>query len=167
MNDKFFHHPEYPLQSRALIQSLPVMFKEYEVSIDIKPVGTVIGWSNILHVTAGGNYKEYGDRLPALFFAPNNHNLHICSAVSGNRNYCVDTVLRPGQYTRITVSQHFDITPGKYLYSVFVNGIELTSNVENKDPRTFTKVKAYLSDPYYPPSKVVLKNLRISTQQGG
>ena len=52
---------------------------DYRISFTLTPdAQKVRGWANILHVTATAeNCCEYGDRIPAIWFHPNSHRLHI------------------------------------------------------------------------------------------
>ena len=61
------------------------------MSVDIMPTGTMDGWSNILHVGTGGDHAIYGNRSPGIWFHSRTTKLHICNAVNGNSNYCVNT----------------------------------------------------------------------------
>jgi hypothetical protein len=43
------------------------------------------GWGSIFHFSAtGGNCCEYGDRVPAVWFYPDSHRLHIVHGGSGD-----------------------------------------------------------------------------------
>ena len=43
-------------------------------------------WTNVLHLTNGGNIGKHGDRVPAIFLYRNTQ-LSVLSSVNGNSNY--------------------------------------------------------------------------------
>ena len=148
-------------------KSYPTWGPSYKVSFTIKfkklPTNK---WTNIIHVTKGGNWRNYGDRIPAVFCKRWRSYVHIvfCSTVSRNRNFC------PG--LRATVGKQYDITiqqskkGGKYWYQILIPGIK-TRPFRNWRPRKFTNVKCYTSDPWYPPFTSdlgTISNLKIENQ---
>ena len=74
-----------------LYEVIPVLYKQWSLSVEISPFGTVTGWSNILHVGIGGNFEVYGDRIPGIWFISGTTRLHISSAINGNSNFQIDT----------------------------------------------------------------------------
>ena len=81
-----------PVKNRAMLRKNPLL-RGWTLTMDIKPNGTVPGWSNILHATVDNNRGKYGGRTPGIWFHSNSNKLHICSAVSGNRNYCYSGII--------------------------------------------------------------------------
>ena len=41
---------------------------QWAMSVDIYPLNTRSGWSNVLHVGIGGDHATYGDRTPGIWF---------------------------------------------------------------------------------------------------
>ena len=81
------------------------MSKNYKVSVDVYPMGTVNGWSSLVHIGLGGN-ANFGDRNPAIFFHSNSLRLHITSNINGNVNSQFDTeAIHPGKWTTIVIQQ--------------------------------------------------------------
>ena len=73
-----------------LYEVIPVLHKQWSLSVEINPSGTVAGWSNIVHVGLGGNVEVYGDRTPGIWFNPGNSSIAIASAVNGHIGYDTD-----------------------------------------------------------------------------
>jgi hypothetical protein len=60
----------FSLQKNNRYDVLPVLYKEFRISFDIKPNETVNCWSNIIRIgIEGADYDKYGERNPALFFS--------------------------------------------------------------------------------------------------
>ena len=105
-------------------------------------------WTSIIHVTNGGNYGKYGDRIPAVFCRRWRSYIQVifCSAVSRSMNFCPSI--------RATVGKQYDITiqqskkGGIYWYQILIPG-KRTKRYRNWRPRKFTNVKLYTSDPWY------------------
>ena len=82
------------------------MYKNYKVSVDIYPKGTVSGWSSLLHIGLGLNEEIYGDRNPAIFFHDSALTLRIYSAINGNKIYAVPTEpLSMYEWTTVVIQQ--------------------------------------------------------------
>ena len=82
------------------------MFKNFQVSVDVFPMGIVQGWGSLLHIGLGGNNSVYGDRCPAIWFNPNSLSLHISSAINGNKNNTVNLkALHSSEWTTIVIQQ--------------------------------------------------------------
>ena len=98
-------------------------------------------------MTIGSNSGKYGDRTPAIFFHPT-RGMHVTSAINGNKNWVKNVAPPPpiGEWTTLSVSQKS--SGGKYFYSFAVGGQKIFS-VENTQPREFSNVKVYASDPWY------------------
>ena len=78
----------------------------YQVSVDIYPIKTVSGWSNVYHIGKGLNLDNYGDRNPAIFFISGTTEMHIASSINGNKNYVYDSQPIPlKEWTTVSVKQ--------------------------------------------------------------
>lgn len=81
--------------------SHPVRFAvpvEYEIGFDITPGEINAAWTSIVHFAAtdDNNYAEYGNRMPAVFFYPGTHRLHIIDGqVSQTNDECPITTELP------------------------------------------------------------------------
>lgn len=160
---------EFKLAGRKQINTIPRYHEVYQVSFDIKPEAQATipnDWRSIIRFSIKGNNKVYGSRVPAIFFHRGDHRLHICSAVSNNQNYCVDTPqsLPTNRFTTIKIIQNYNEN-GALIYRVFVDGVQLVE-VVNTHPRRFKDVKVHLTDPYYKSANATIKNLIIKSDLG-
>ena len=58
---------EWVLKKGDLITNLDYIGKEFKVEFDFWINKLVPGYSSIIHLTQGGNYARYGDRIPAVW----------------------------------------------------------------------------------------------------
>ena len=141
---------------------------EFEVSLDVKPLGTVSGWANIIHVGRGGSQSTYGDRLPAIWFRPGTRRLHICSSVNNDNNHCIDrnSNLPSNRFTNIRITQDFEEASNNYRYSIFIDGNQVHSII-NRNPITVANAKVYMASVWTSTANVLVKNVDVKTSQGG
>lgn len=158
------HKPIY----NTLIRTFPIWFNEYEVNLDVKPLGIISSWGSIIHLSKGGNNNIYGDRIPAIWFQPGTNKLHICSAISNNRNYCVNENkdLPRDRFTKIRIAQVCQDSCNDYRYTISIDG-EQVHSILNKNPITLSNVRVYMADPWGNAANALVKNLSIETSQGG
>ena len=118
---------------------------EFEITVT---TNISYGWTNVFHVTADGNYVNYGDRIPALYMDIVNNQgfFHICSGINGNPNYWQNYDFEFGKKYQITIKQF--IESRTYWYEIIIDG-ESKLKIENTQPQTFSSVKLYTSDPWY------------------
>ena len=138
----------HQLKRSSLLGTLPTLGMEWILSFDFRPTDySFKGWTSLVHMTIGSNSGNYGDRTPAIFFHPT-QGMHVTSAINGNKNWVKNVAPPPpiGEWTTLSVSQKS--SGGKYFYSIQVGGQEIFS-VENTQPREFSNVKVYASDPWY------------------
>ena len=145
------------------IRTLP---RGWRVWVEIMPLGTQKGWSNILHATIGGNLRRYGDRTPGIWFRPGSTKLHICSPVNGNKNFCFDTrrSLPLNKYTKVAVMQTQVGNSSNYMYRVFINN-KLVYKVLNKKAGVFRNVKYFVGDPWHAAANAKIKDLAVTLYQ--
>ena len=140
------------------------MQRAWSLSFVINPFGTVGGYSSILHATVGNNKNNYGDRTPGIWFNPGTTSLLICSAVNGNKNYCITTTpLLLYKNSSIKVRQIVNERQNRYFYyyQIYINGKAIL-NIQNKKPKVFKKVKYYASDPWYTPAKATISDFKLT-----
>ena len=150
------------------IRVVPTLSQHWKLQFSIKPFHTKHGWTNIMHATIGGNVGKIGDRIPAVFFNSRTTKLHICSAVSGNKNFCKNTNALPvNKFSSVIIQQipkqrrYGTRSYGtQYHYQIIING-KTVLDVVNKYPQVFHKVSYYVSDPWYPPAVAIVSNFRI------
>jgi len=160
--------PEHKLVRNRLIKAFPTYHKEYDLSLDIKPIGVVKGWGSIIHVTKGDDIGEHGDRIPGIWFSPGTRKPYVCTSIGNNKNHCVTrkTDLPTNKFTNIRVSQAF--RPDTNTYWHFINiDRKLVYQVQNPNPISLGNVKVFMADPWYASAKALVKNVKVSTLQGG
>ena len=79
-----FRNKETPITRNTLVTTIPLLPMEYEISFDFKPTKWIGGWTNILHMTTGGN-SGWGERIPGFF--PLNQKVSIANGIDGNGNW--------------------------------------------------------------------------------
>jgi len=119
--------------------------KQWSLSMDINPAGTVQGLSNIIHIGTGGDQGVYGYRTPAIMFYPGTTRLQITSAINGETPYSIndchtgpDTTIDIHRWTNVVVMQVLVLNG--YQFIVKLNGLPVFS-VYNTDPQEFENVK--------------------------
>ena len=154
MNLALFSGKETALTRNSLLTILPVLPKQYEFSFDFKPTKFVGGWSNILHLTTGG---DEGWGIPRFFVL--NKKVAIASALDGNGQWQVwSPVLKVNEWVHFRVTQI--IERHEYVYRVYMNKQLLKTKV-NKRPEEFQLVKVWVSDNSYPASPGYVKNIQL------
>ena len=125
--------------------------KIYRVSFSIKVNKMPNAHANVIHFTTGSDsilhYPFFiGSQIPGVWINKSGF-FHICSTVSGNRNYCKNFDYSLEKQYDITIQQYNH--NGKYMYEIIINGLTKVC-VENTQPRIFSHVKEYTSNPWYP-----------------
>lgn len=161
-------YTDYKLVRSQLVKTFPTYHQEYDLSLDVKPLGVVSSWGSIIHVTKGENIANFGDRIPAVWFHPGNKKLHICSSVGSNRNHCVNgnADLPSNKFTNIRISQLFRPDTNAYWYLVHVDK-KLIHQIKNTNPITLGNVKVYMANPWHSAANALVKNVKVTTSQGG
>ena len=148
--------------ARKWSTSISRLSRGWSVYIKITPYGIRKGWSNIMHATIGGNNRNYGDRIPGIWFRPGSTRLHICSAVNGNKNKCYESSPLPlRKEATVVVRQIQSWKDFKYYYQIFINRKRVYS-IQNKDTTVFKNVEYFLSDPWYVPANAKLGDFKIA-----
>ena len=121
----------------------------YRVSFRIIVKKYHVSWLSVIHFTTGSDCCTSGYRIPAVWITPNQARFAIWSDVSGNNNYRYTTTndFSFGMPYDITIQQTQDLTG--YWYGIIINGSTVLK-VQNTQPKIFSNVKEYLSDPWYP-----------------
>ena len=157
-------------RANNLIRTFLIYFNEYEVSLDVMPTsGTVSGWASIFHITKGGNYGSFGDRMPAMWFRPGTRRLHICTALGTNPNYCVDGTsdIPAHVFTNINIQQK-RLSSGSYQYTIKTNGTVRVQFINtNPGVPTLYNAKVYFGSPWEKPAKVNVRNFVIKSEPTG
>ena len=101
---------------------------------------------NVFHMTIGGNEKQYGDRIPAVWVNEENF-FQIASAVSGDPNNHQNFDFNLNQWYHFEIIQE-ENSKGEVIYSILMDGFTVYQ-VVNTLPQRFEKVILYTSDPFY------------------
>lgn len=128
------------------------------------PMDIVQDSGQILHVTQGGNKDIYGDRIPFIKFGTGSTNMLITSAINGDTDYKSHGLPNPIPmyiWTRVEVSQ-LRQSNGSYQYTIRIDDI-IYFQMANTDPREFSDVKVYISDPWMTPAKAKISNFNLTT----
>ena len=104
-------------------------------------------WHNVFHMTIGGDRKQYGDRIPAVWVNEKKF-FHIASAVSGDSNNNQNFGFNLNQWYHFEIIQE-ENSKGEVVYSILMDGFTVYQ-VVNTLPQRFEKVILYTSDPFYP-----------------
>lgn len=149
------------LKKGNLIDTIDLQKKAWSLELDVKPTGTVSEWSNVIYLTIGAHYENYGDRTPAIWFPTNSNELFIDSAVNGNLAYGYKCKELPRDvFTNVKVTQTL-ISKNHYKFAIAIEGDEVHS-VINNNALEFENVKIYASNPWQPPAKAIIKNVKFS-----
>ena len=145
---------------------IPRLSTEWIVSftLQITSLAQSLHFCNVIQLTQGGHYTQYGDRTPSvsLYGTPTITNFVFSSSING-RPYEIEfrpSVPEVNVPTHIEVHQRY-VSGGKYRYFIRINGEEVGS-VINTDARQFYNVKAYASDPWDPTCSGNIKNLQVT-----
>ena len=146
-------------------QIIPTLYKQWSVSLDIKPIGLIGSYTNIFHIGLGPNHGAYGDRIAAMWFVGGTTQLHITSAVSGqiSRQPAAGNTdpIPMNEWTRVGISQ-LRQTDGSYQYTITIDD-KIYDQIVNTDPREFKNIKVYTSDNYYLAANALIRNFKINT----
>ena len=144
-------------------RTIPTLYKQWSVSLDIKPTGLVGTHGNIFHIGNGPDRGSYGDRIPAIWFLPGTTKLHITSAVNGLNNYRPDDTdpIPMNEWTRVEISQ-LRQTDGTYQHTIKIDD-KIYDQILNTDPREFKNIKVYTSDNHFLAADALLNNFKIDT----
>ena len=151
-----------PLLHNTTVATLNSLAKEFTVSFEVYPTSLYSNWTNVIHLTTGGNVENFGDRNPAVFFLPNKNNLHIASAIDNESNSIFDTACIPlKQWSSIEISQQ--LVNQSYTYCIRVNE-SIVYSVVNNIPLELSNVKVYAGDPWYAAQNGFIRNLIITSK---
>ena len=127
------------------------------------------GWTNVIHLTTGGNCCGNGQRIPAVWFHSSStratvNRMHICSSINNRGNHCYNPRNIPrGKWTDVEISQRPE--GAWYRYEVKINGKVVASTI-NRAAREFRNVKVYASDPWYNGAAGSIRNLATGASGG-
>ena len=135
-----------------------ILRKEHQIMFQVKPLQFISGNMSVLHLFQGDQYG-YGSRVLVVWVV--SRVLMFCSDIIVGTNTCVtisDNVIL-GSWLTIKVFQKC-MENGTYSYNVLVNGVNVYA-VINTDPRDFSNVTLYATDPFFNPLNGTIRNLCI------
>lgn len=153
----------FPVTQNNLYQTIPTLYKQWSLSIDIKPTGLVRGWANILHVGLGGDVSRYGDRSPGIWFNSMTTELLIVSAINGikNFNFGLTPAIPMEKWTRVILTQIRQLD-GSYQFTIIIAG-EKFAQKTNNNPVDLSNVKVFTSDNFSYAAQAMITNPIIRT----
>ena len=154
------------IKKNQIIKTINTLPKEYELSFEVKFTSyTNVDWSNIIHLTVGGNMATYGDRTPGVWIFSGS-NFHFSSAINGvvDGIYGSNVTLKLMEWTKVKISQL--LMNGNYVFTIWV-AESIVYNVINYDAREFNDVKVYISDPWFVAQAGYVRNLIIKNAYVG
>ena len=150
-----------------LIQTIPVYFKEYEVSFDVKLnsffSSITSSQSSLLHITKGGN-TNIGDMMPSIFFKGRSNRMTICTHIN-SKSSCSSVFISSYTFCNIKIQQK-KLSEKDFEYTIRYNN-HIVRKFINRKPLTLYNAKVYLGDPWYPSAKALVKNLIIKSEPTG
>jgi len=159
---------ELPLVHSTGIGSLAVLPEEYYIQFDVKANSFTNAWQSVIHFTVDNqNINAYGSRNPAVWFhasGSDQSRLHICSAVSGNKNYCYNSEdITVGTWVNIQIIQR--LSDGSHLYEILIDGAVVHST-QNDQPIEVRYAVIYAADPWHVALDGVIRNFYASGIDG-
>ena len=119
----FSQTEETVIERNALLHTIPLLKKEWRVSLDFKANSKISSLVQVFHMTKGGkgtgSGSKYGDRTPALWIH-NTRGILVSSAVGGRVSYAkyYKPVPKPGQWVNIVIGQELEGSEMKYSISI-------------------------------------------------
>eukprot|EP00041_Stephanoeca_diplocostata_P039419 m.1624312 g.1624312 ORF g.1624312 m.1624312 type:complete len:625 (-) comp25388_c0_seq4:7106-8980(-) len=130
----------------------------YEIGFSVVPTALVLGYSNIIHMTANRNdCCNPGDRIPGVWFYPNTTRLHSIfgSRALENDECPILTPLPMGAATQMVIRMN------NSNMTVFLNGTAACTESRTQQS-VFNGATFFASDPWYPSAQATIANLYIT-----
>ena len=83
------------------MSEIDILHDQWVMSAEILPLNTKTDWGSIIHVSIGGDVKNYGDRTPGLWFHSESTEMRVSSAVHGKSDFYIRT--RPLQESNFSL----------------------------------------------------------------
>ena len=154
------------MEKNAALGLLPELGKEWRVSFEFRPTNyNLTAITNLLQLTTGSGTYEQGSTTPMIEFEEGD--LVVTSLINSNPNYPVRFVSLPapkiGEWTKIEVDQRQEGC--KYILVVSLANKEAV-RIENENPRKFSNVTVFASNPQLQAQPGSIKNLSIMSSTG-
>ncbi|XP_065682612.1 uncharacterized protein LOC100201592 [Hydra vulgaris] len=150
-----------PLVKGKLVAEIPVLEKEFFVSLDFNPHKFNSGLHNIIHFTIGSDRSSYGDITPGIWSnALGNGVLDIASSINGYLDVQTfwTNAVTVNQWSNIVINQVYN--GSIYVYRIIINE-EVVFCTINNQANSFVNVKVYASNPWAEAQNGSIKNLFV------
>ncbi|XP_065663111.1 uncharacterized protein LOC136085714 isoform X2 [Hydra vulgaris] len=150
-----------PLVKGKLIAEIPILDKEYFVSLDFNPHKFDFGLHNVIHFTIGSDRSSYGDKTPGIWSnAQGNGVLNIASSINGYIDVHTFSTnpFEVNQWSNIVIHQVFN--GSFYIYTIRIKD-EVVFSIINNKADSFVNVKVYASNPWANVQNGSIKNLFV------
>ena len=169
---------ETVLSQNNLIGTIPTLYKDYEITLEVNPTTPSNGKNIIQLSSTGDDCCNLGDRIPGIWFHYDNEHLpydnsklviSIYNSISGDGNRVVyegvpkDRTLN--QWTKIKIKQSIQ-SDSTYLYELSINGRGYHYET-NTSPEEFSNVLIYAANPFYDAAPASIRNLKIKSASKG
>ena len=162
------------LEKAKQVQIIPLIPKEWRLSLDLTIHGTNVDWANVFQFTQGGSCCSAETRIPAIFVYRGSTKIQVCFGINGlpvDAN-CKNSPKEIGLNvkTKIEIQQRLDLN-NEYTYSIRVNNISNNElvwvySVVNRQAKVFSNVILYMSSPFEPTADVTVQNFLYETFEG-
>jgi hypothetical protein len=149
----------YP-EKNTLLAVIPRLSTEWSISFELHPLyGVVVQpdkLCNIFHLTIGGAWGDFGDRIPAVFMK--NNEISVASAINNNPNFSPSLGIRLiDKPLKMEINQLY-VSGGRYRFFIMNDGQEVLSKLTNATQ--YYNVKVYGSNPISRCPNVVVRNFQ-------
>ncbi|XP_065681247.1 uncharacterized protein LOC101237406 [Hydra vulgaris] len=156
------------LKKSNLLHTFINFYREYVVSFEIKPMSIYQSvYGNVIHLTAGGDYTNYGDRNPAVYFCPvttQQGSFSFSTSINGSIQNFYAKSLPLNQWSLVEISQI--LVNSSFLYSISINKTRLYSSV-NSQTVQLSNVKLFASNPWSDAQDGYIRNVYVFTGKIG
>jgi len=150
---------EREIKRNDVLTTIPRLGKTFSVKFEVKPTRNGGRWTNVLHLTTGGNCCNNGQRIPAVLLDSRNK-MYVAFSVNGRGNhlYSTEDGIPSNRWTAVEIKQFPE--DNAYRYEVVVNGKTIGSIVNN-DARQFDAVQVFTAWQWSIPTPGSIRKLRI------
>ena len=158
------------MEKNTALGLLPELGKEWRVSFEFRPTNySLTADTNLLQLTSGAPSTEHGSMTPTISFL-NGWNgiteMIVKSSMSSHTDklFHINTLPKIGEWTKIEVDQRQEGC--SYFFVVSIANKELFQR-QNQNPRKFSNVAVFASNPEDEAQPGSIRNLVIMTSAAG
>lgn len=110
-----------------------------------------------------GDKNIVGYRIPGVWVFQSNgeYFIHLCMAIRGNANFCVNIKIYTNTWHSLVLSQEIN-SEGQFVVRAYLDGVSKLQET-NKNAEVFQNVKVFGSDSFYTTFDGLIRNLKICT----